>query len=289
MKNMTIRFCVASLALAPMAFAQRDPDSTKAKPMPAAGEESVHLYKLSDLDDLDLKNGDKSVGEIDGCILDATDGRVAFALIGKGGVLGLGEKEHLIPWESITVMPKDPVKNEGAVAHTRLTAEEIEAAPVYNKKEGIDAPTVRRIRENAKLPSDSTWERIAGTHLVTSGDLKGSTVHSTDDKDLGKIDDIVLDPNNHMVAYVVLGAGGVLGLGEKHFAMPLSIFEVAYDKDNKVLVHAPLTKERFENAPEYESKDWKNMSDAAWVKKVSSFWKKDPYWMTTAPAAAGKR
>jgi hypothetical protein len=186
------------------------------------------------------------------------------------------------------VTAKDPVKNEGAVARTRLTEEEIEAAPVYKKNETIDAPTVRRIRENAKLASDSTWERIAGTHLVTSGDLKGAKVHSTDDKDLGNIDEIVLAPDDGMVAYVVLGAGGVLGLGEKHYAMPLGVFDVSYDKDNKVVVHAPLTKERFEGAPEYESKEWKRMSDGAWVRKVSTFWKKDPYWTGTAPAAAEK-
>lgn len=287
MNKITIHLCVASMAFAPMALAQRD--DPKAKPMAASAEESVHLYKLGDLDDLDLKNGDKSVGEIDGIILDATDGRVAFALIGKGGVLGIGEKEHLIPWESITITPKDPAKNEGAVARTRLTAEDIEAAPVYKKNETIDAPMVRRIRENAKLQSDSTWERIAGTHLVTSGDLKGSTVRSPEDKDLGKIEDVVLAPNEHMVAYVVLGAGGVLGLGEKHYAMPLGIFDVTYDKDNKVVVHAPLSKERFEGAPEYNSKEWKSMSDAAWVRKVSTFWKKDPYWSHTTPASAGKQ
>ncbi len=288
MKNLTSALCVASLAMLPAAFAQREKGNTDGKPMPAAGEQTVHLYKLSDLTDLDLKNGDKSVGEVDGCILDATDGRVAFALIGKGGVLGIGEKTHLIPWESITVTAKDPAKNEGAVARTRLTEAEIEAAPLYKKNEAIDAPMVRRIRENAKLASDSTWERIAGTHLVTSVDLKAATVHSTDDKDLGKIDEIVLAPDAGMVAYVVLGAGGFLGLGEKHFAMPLGVFEVSYDKDNKVLVRAPLTKERFESAPEYESKEWNRMSERDWVKKVSTFWKKDPYWMHTAPAAAEK-
>jgi sporulation protein YlmC with PRC-barrel domain len=289
MNKTTIHLCMASMAFAPMALAQRNTDDPKAKSMPAAAEESVHLYKLGDLDDLDLKNGDKSVGEIDGIILDATDGRVAFALIGKGGVLGIGEKEHLIPWESVTITPKDAAKNEGAVARTRLTEEEIEAAPVYKKNEMIDAPTVRRIRENAKLQSDSTWERIAGTHLVTSADLKGATVRSPEDKDLGKIEDIVLAPNEHMVAYVVLGAGGVLGLGEKHYALPLGIFDVSYDKDNKLAVHAPLTKERFEGAPEYNSREWKSMSDAAWVRKVSTFWKKDPYWSHTTPASAGKQ
>jgi len=290
MKNITSAMCVASLAMLPAAFAQRNQGNTDTKPTPAAGDRTVHLYKLSDLDDLDLKNGDKSVGEIDGIILDSTDGRVAFALIGKGGVLGIGEKEHLIPWESITVTAKDAAKNEGAVARTRLTEADIDAAPVYKKNEAIDAPMVRRIRENAKLASDSTWERIAGTHLVTSGDLKGATVHSTDDKDLGKIDEIVLAPDDGMVAYVVLGAGGVLGLGEKHYALPLGVFDLSYDKDNKVMVRAPLTKERFTDAPEYSSRDWKDMSDAAWVKKVSTFWKKDPYWAhTTTPAAAEKK
>jgi hypothetical protein len=114
-------------------------------------------------------------------------------------------------------------------------------------------------------------------------------VNSPEDKDLGNIDEIVLAPDDGMVAYVVLGAGGVLGLGEKHYALPLSIIECSYDKDSKLVVHAPLTKERLQNAPEYVSKDWKRMSDAAWIREVNTFWKKEPYWMRTSPASSGKK
>jgi len=290
MKYIAIPLCIASLTLGSTAFGQeRKPEGTDKKPVPAAGEQVVHLYKHSDLNDLDLKNGDKSIGELDGIIIDSTDGRIVFAMVGKGGVLGIGEKEHLIPWESIKVTAKDPAKNEGAVARTNLTAEQIEAAPVFKKKEPIDATLVRRVRENAKLPSDSSWERIAGTNLVCSPDLKGSSVRSPDDKDLGNIDEIVVSADDGMIAYVVLGAGGVLGLGEKHVALPLSMIECSYDKDGKLVVHSPLTKEKVEKAPEYTSKDWKRMAEGNYVREVSTYWGKEPYWIRTTPAGAGKQ
>jgi sporulation protein YlmC with PRC-barrel domain len=280
--------CAASLALASAAYAQKDPGAADKKPLPAAGEPTVHLYKLGDLDDLDLKNGDKSLGDIDGLIIDASDGRIIFAMIGKGGVMGVGESEHLVPWESIHLTAKDLEKNEGVKANTTLTEEQIKSAPIYKKDEAIDAPTIRSIRENAKLASDSTWERAAANGLISSKELKGAHVSSTDDKDIGEIGEIVLAPDDGVVAYTVLDAGGMLGMGEKHIALPWSVLQTNY-KDRKLTIKLPATKERIEKAPDYVSKDWKRMSSSGFIREMSTYWSKDPYWVRTTAASAGKR
>jgi len=284
MKSIAINLCAATLALGSMAYGQKD-----ARPVAGSGDPAVRLYRVGDLTDLDLKNGDKSVGDIDGVIIDATTGRILFALVGKGGVMGIGETEYLIPWQSIKVTAKDPVKNEGVVARTTLTEEQIKTAPTFKKDMSVDAGTIRKARENASLGSDSAWERLEAARLVTSSDLKGATVKSKDGKDLGKIDEIVIAPEEGMIAYTVLGSGGVLGLGEKHYALPLSVTDISYDKDHKIFVTAPLTKERLEKAPEYDSKDWKRMSTPVWIRDMSTYWQTDPYWMHTTPASAEKK
>ena len=288
MKNIAIQLCAASLTLGSVALAQKDP-ATEKKPMVAAGDPVVRLYKVGDLTDLDLKNGDKSIGDIDGLVLDSTDGRILFALIGKGGVMGIGEEEHLVPWESIQVTVKDPEKNEGLKATTRLTEEQIKTAPVCKKDVAIDGPTIRTVRENAKLQSDSTWERAAQNGLILSTDLKGARVSSTDDKDVGEIDEVVIAPNEGMVAYTVLGAGGVLGIGEKKIALPWGILNMTFKDGKKLHIALPVTKERLEKAPEYTSKDWKRVSGAPFVREVSTYWSKDPFWVRTSPASAPKQ
>lgn len=286
MKTIAFHLCAAALTLGSTAYAQKDTGGMDKKPA-TAGEPMIHLYKIGDIHDLDLKNGDKSLGDIDGLVIDSTDGRILFALVGKGGVMGIGESEHLVPWESIRVTPKDPEKNEGAKATTTLTEDQIKTAPVFKKDVAIDAPTIRSIRENAKLGSDSAWERVAADHLILSQDLKGARVSSTDDKDIGEIDDIIIAPEEAMVAYTVLGAGGVLGMGEKKIALPWGAAEMTY-KDKKLMVSLPVTKARIEKAPEYTGKDWKRMSGSAYVHEISTYWSKDPFWVRTTSAAAGK-
>src|SRR5947207_3378726 len=164
MKMIALNLCVASLALGPLAvgaWAAAQSGDTPSKPIPAAGaEQTIHLCKLGDVKDLDLKaEGEKkNVGDIDGLVLDAATGRIRYALVAKGGVLEIGESQHLVPWESVRVTPKNPGvkdKDEGVVARTSLTAEQIKSAPVYKKGETmIDAALEQRIRENAGLKAE---------------------------------------------------------------------------------------------------------------------------------------
>ena len=298
MKMIALNLCVASLALGPLAVgawaAAAQGGDTPSKPIPAASaEQTIHLCKLGDIKDLDLKaEGEKkNVGEIDGLVLDAANGRIRYALVAKGGVLEIGETEHLVPWESIRVTPKNPGakdKDEGVVARTSLTVEQIKSAPVYKKGETmIDAALDQRIRENAGLKAEIN----AGPapRYVSTLELKGAEVRSPADKEIGKIEEMVIAPEDAMVAYNVLATGGVLGLGEKRFALPWQVTEISYDKDKKVVVRAPLTKETLQNAPEYDGKDWKRMSSPDWIRDMCTHYSKQPFWMQSWRASAEKR
>src|SRR2546426_6788 len=66
---------------------------------------------------------------------------------------------------------------------------------------------------------------------VSTLELKGAEVRSPADKEIGKIEEMVIAPDDAMVAYNVLATGGVLGLGEKRFALPWQVTEISYDKD----------------------------------------------------------
>jgi sporulation protein YlmC with PRC-barrel domain len=46
-------------------------------------------------------DGDK-IGSIDEVMLDKVEGKVAYAVMSFGGFLGIGEKYHPLPWDSLT-------------------------------------------------------------------------------------------------------------------------------------------------------------------------------------------
>lgn len=69
------------------------------------------------------------IGKIEDIILDKMDNSIMFAVIGFGGVLGLGEKFHPLPW---SVLDFDPAQDAFVVPYTK---DQLRAAPADTIKE----------------------------------------------------------------------------------------------------------------------------------------------------------
>ena len=65
---------------------------------------------------------------------------------------------------------------------------------------------------------------------VKASSIIGTDVVDPQEKSLGDIKEIVIDPSSGRVAYAVVSFGGFLTMGEKLFAIPFSSFK--YDMDN---------------------------------------------------------
>src|SRR6185312_1620190 len=85
-----------------------------------------------------------------------------------------------------------------------------------------------------------------GPRLMGADTLLGNDVYNADEEDLGDIKEIMLDTASGKIAYAVLSFGGILGLGEKLFAVPWSALTL--DTENKRFI-LNVSKERLENAP----------------------------------------
>ena len=108
-----------------------------------------------------------------------------------------------------------------------------------------------------------------GSHLL------GSTVKNPQGKELGSIKDLVISPDENRIVYAVLSFGGVLGLGEKFFAMPLSALKPGAEAKTFVLEIDP---ERLRTAPEFNHNNWPQMTDPQWITSVYTFYGLQPYW-----------
>src|SRR5687767_3366358 len=61
-----------------------------------------------------------------------------------------------------------------------------------------------------------------GPEVMAARTLKGDKVVNMRGEDLGEIEDIMLDVQSGRIAYAVMSFGGVMGIGEKLFAIPWS-------------------------------------------------------------------
>ena len=74
----------------------------------------------------------KHIGSIERVIIEKRSGRVAYAVLGFGGILGIGEDHYPLPWAKLTYD-----ENLGGY-RTDVTRDQVERAPKYRGDEEYD-------------------------------------------------------------------------------------------------------------------------------------------------------
>ena len=195
----------------------------------AEQELPVPLQKMSSVvgQAVEDQNG-KDAGHIRDVIFEAGTGNVTYAVLTVGGVAGVGEKFFMVPWYVL----QQPISDN--TFRLAMTAEQLKAAPSFDNdkwpdmedRHWTDAVHVYYGNISAlgkDLPPKTTEDERGGfvphRFLRASAVLQGNIANARGQR-LGDIKDMVLDTAAGKVTYVVLGFGGVIGLGEKLFAIP---------------------------------------------------------------------
>ena len=121
---------------------------------------------------------------------------------------------------------------------------------------------------------NKTYRRV-----LSASTLKGDGVRNLQGEKIGKIDDIMLDVEEGAVAYAVLSFGGVLGLGDKLFAIPWGALTI--DEDNKEFI-LNVDKELLKKAEGFDKNNWPDFSDVEWRSRTYSHYNIPPYWEDAA-------
>ncbi len=118
-------------------------------------------------------------------------------------------------------------------------------------------------------------EARASYTIAAKKSVLGAKVINSGGEDLGKIEDLVIDTRNNRVAYAILSFGGLLGVGDKHFAIPWEA--LAFDLSEKVAV-LNVDKDRLSNAPGFDKDSWPDMGDTRWGTTLHQHYGYKPYW-----------
>ena len=114
--------------------------------------------------------------------------------------------------------------------------------------------------------------------VMSASSLSGDQVINKAGDDLGKVHEIMIDVPTGKVAYAVLSFGGVLGIGNKLFAVPWGAFIL--DEDNKQFI-LDVDKNKLENAPGFDKDNWPDMADPTWRGQIYSHYGVEPDWEET--------
>jgi sporulation protein YlmC with PRC-barrel domain len=106
--------------------------------------------------------------------------------------------------------------------------------------------------------------------------LIGDKVFNNQNEDIGKVEEIMIDINTGRIAYAVISFGGLLGIGNKLFAVPWSALRV--DTNRKCVV-MNADKDLLKNAPGFDKNDWPETPNGEWYHDVYKYYEQEPYWL----------
>ncbi len=234
----------------------------------------------------------KHLGEIKDVVLNSDQKKIGYVVLSYGGIAGLGDKLFALPRHMIQYSPAE------SKAYVDADEQVLRNAPGFDKnKWPTDATSAEYFRSldtyykehgTARVGTDqdkalpaagqinvdrdytkrdrgemATWDRRASA-------LIGANVENTAGDNLGEVKDLVLDWGSGNVRYAVLSYGGILGIGDKLFAVPVDAFS---SKPNSSKLILNVNKDQLKNAPGFSKDQWPNMADPQWSKSVDEFYK----------------
>jgi sporulation protein YlmC with PRC-barrel domain len=115
--------------------------------------------------------------------------------------------------------------------------------------------------------------------VLSATTMIGDKVVSPDGEDLGTLKELMFDLDEGRVSYAVLSFGGILGFGDKLFAIPWEALTINREDHTFIL---NVDKEQLENAPGFDKDNWPDTAqyEAGWLLDVYNYYGYTPYWMS---------
>src|SRR5690349_21456786 len=108
------------------------------------------------------------------------------------------------------------------------------------------------------VPMSTIAEARDKNGVLKASDVIGMKVEGIDEKSLGTIKDLVLDPVEGDIQYAVLDFGGFLGIKDKYFIVPWEA--ITFNATGKKIV-LDVTKRDLKKAPGFDKNHWSDFSD----------------------------
>jgi hypothetical protein len=249
-----------------------DPVEAKA----TAPSQLDRIRKVSRLTAATLKNAQgEELGGVKDLIFDGK-GRARYVIIGRGGLVGIGSQYVAIPAYMVTFTP---VQDDWG-ATLNMAKAQFDSAPVLKQEhyqELMNEGWVKRNQAFFKSDRDEAEEAAPLTEILPSSKLIGAAVQSSVEPNqsnepvkLGKLENLLLD-KDYQIAYAIVGAGGVLGIGEDFIAVPFSLIHPIVNPGNNynLVLSTDISKSKLESAPLVKGGEYMQLLDAEFVKLVN--------------------
>ncbi|QDU09812.1 PRC-barrel domain-containing protein [Gimesia aquarii] len=242
---------------------------------------NIRASKLLGMNILNSKG--KNVGEINDILLNATTGKVNYVAVTYGGLLGVGSKMFAIPYKAFQYRQNPNDKNEYALM-LNVTQKQLEGAKGFDDQHWPNfadskftheldhrygVKRNKKAHDLSRSKAGQLDDKTTGANIRFS-QMTGMNIYNSKGKNVGEINDIVLNASTGKINYAAVTYGGFLGVGNKMFAVPFKAFKVQRSKkdQDKYLLVLNVTEKQLEGAKGFDEKHWPNFADPDFNKEL---------------------
>lgn len=208
--------------------------------------------RVSQLIGKDVRNAkNEDLGDIQDLIIDLDTGRVQYAVLSFGGVLGMGDKLFAYPLKAF----RSAADKDGLVLN--VDQAQLKAAQGFEKNRwpnwndmDVRGRTDRWLDKQAPVTKTGRFKRASE---IIGGDVKDPA-----GKDIGDIKEVVVNLDSGTVRYAVIEFDRGWFKADRYVAVPMQSLKRTGDKDEFVI---SKTRAELESAPSFERDKWPNIND----------------------------
>jgi sporulation protein YlmC with PRC-barrel domain len=216
-----------------------------------------------------LTSDHQRTGRINDFVVDQDSGQILYAIVGIGGVLGVGETRIAAPPGVFTQAKQGDVQ-------LNVDKHKLTQAPHLTEDFSKDI-NVDFLNNIYGYFGQTGWTGSTPAALSKAArkvsDLIGLNVVNSGRQEIGKVQTVFLNVPKGREDFVVLSPTVDLKLGNNYYALPFQALK--FSPDQKTLV-ADLTKEKLSNGPRFAKDDWSELSDPGWAQKVYQYYGQPP-------------
>ena len=137
--------------------------------------------------------------------------------------------------------------------------------------------------------ADARVDKATRGHTHRASKLMGMSVHNEKGEKIGTIEEFVVNMQTGQIAYAALGYGGVLGIGEKLFAVPFNQLHLTGNTsgDSYFVINVPV--EKLKAAPGFDKSHWPDFADPNWSSDVDKYYQQTGKTTTTTTTTTSEK
>ncbi len=262
---------------------------------PAAAQ-AVRDLRMSELIGMDVRNAKgENLGDVTDMVVDVETGRVAYAVVGIGGFLGIGEKLSAFPLSAFKLSQASP--RSGATAsgeRAAATANQMLPGRGAGRMHMVLDADPQRLKRAPNFDTKAwpDWndpkyrgevDRAAGTastakagRMLRGSQLLDADIRDPNSKNVGEVEDLVMDMRTGAVRYAVIDFDQAWTPDDKLVAVPMKALRASGDKGELVFAG---DRSQLERAPAFEKGKWPDLNGGTFrgeIDRSMSSWRVDP-------------